>query len=102
MEVPVEQRKCDHHKEINIAFYCFDDNSFLCSKCFKEHKKHNIEIVDDLKEKDKIYKSLLAAKLNFTEYYIKLKNILKKVHDEVKKCVIVGTGAKSLKELLEK
>ena len=44
MEEPIEQKKCDNHKEINIAFYCFDDNSFLCSKCFKEHKKHNIEI----------------------------------------------------------
>ena len=54
MEVPVYQKKCDNHKEINIAFYCFDDNSYLCTKCFKEHKKHNIEIVDDLKEKDKI------------------------------------------------
>jgi len=49
METPVDQKKCDNHKEVNIAFYCFDDNSFLCSKCFKEHKKHNIEIVDDLK-----------------------------------------------------
>ena len=87
MEVPVEQRKCDHHKEINIAFYCFDDNSFLCSKCFKEHKKHNIEIVDDLKEKDKIYKSLLAAKLNFTEYYIKLKNILEKVQQNIQQTI---------------
>ena len=87
MEVPVEQRKCDNHKEINIAFYCFDDNSFLCSKCFKEHKKHNIEIVDDLKEKDKIYKSLLAAKLNFTEYYIKLKNILEKVQQNIQQTI---------------
>ena len=87
MEVPVEQRKCDNHKEINIAFYCFDDNSFLCSKCFKEHKKHNIEIVDDLKEKDKIYKSLLASKLNFTEYYIKLKNILEKVQQNIQQTI---------------
>ena len=50
MEAPIEQRKCDNHKEINIAFYCFDDNAYLCSKCFKEHKKHNIEIIDDLLE----------------------------------------------------
>lgn len=83
MEVPVEQKKCDNHKEVNIAFYCFDDNSFLCSKCFKEHKKHNIEIVDDLKEKDKIYKSLLAAKLNFSEYYSKIKKIVEKVQTSI-------------------
>ena len=58
MDEPIELKKCDNHKEVNIAFYCFDDNSFLCSKCFKEHKKHDIEIIDDLKEKDKISISL--------------------------------------------
>ena len=85
MEEPIEQKKCDNHKEINIAFYCFDDNSFLCSKCFKEHKKHNIEIIDDLKEKDKIYKSLIASKLNFTEYYTKVKLILEKLQQNLQK-----------------
>ena len=83
MEVPVDQKKCDNHKEINIAFYCFDDNSYLCTKCFKEHKKHNIEIVDDLKEKDKIYKSLLTANLNFNEYYNKVKKIIEKVQSNI-------------------
>ena len=87
MDPTIEQRKCDNHKEINIAFYCFDDNSYLCSKCFKEHKKHNIEIVDDLKEKDKVYKSLLAAKLNFTEYYIKIKKILEKVQTNIQQTI---------------
>ena len=85
MEEPIEQKKCDNHKEINIAFYCFDDNSFLCSKCFKNHKKHNIEILDDLKDKDKIYKSLIAAKLNFTDYYTKVKLILEKIQQNIQK-----------------
>jgi hypothetical protein len=83
METPIDQRKCDTHKEVNIEFYCFDDNSFLCSKCFKDHKKHNIEIVDDLKEKDKTYKSLIAAKLNFSDYYIKIKKVLEKVQSNI-------------------
>ena len=87
MDTTIEQRKCDNHKEINIAFYCFDDNSFLCTKCFKEHKKHNIEIVDDLKEKEKVYKSLLAAKLNFTEYYKKVKTILEKVQANIQQTI---------------
>ena len=87
MDVPIDEKKCDNHKEINIAFYCFDDNSFLCSKCFKDHKKHNIEIIDDLKEKDKIYKSLLASKLNFTEYYTKVKSILEKVQQNIQKTI---------------
>jgi hypothetical protein len=87
MDEPIDQKKCDNHKEINIEFYCFDDNSFLCSKCFKDHKKHNIEIIDDLKEKDKIYKSLLASKLNFTEYYTKVKSILEKVQQNIQKTI---------------
>ncbi len=85
MEVPIEQKKCNNHKEINMAFYCFDDNSCLCSKCFKDHKKHNIEIVDDLKDKDKIYKSIINANLNFEEYYIKVKKILEKVQLNIQK-----------------
>ena len=83
MEESVDQRKCDNHKEVNISFYCFDDNAYLCSKCFKDHKKHNIEIVDDLKEKDKIFKSLFAAKLYFTQYYTKIKKILEKVQANI-------------------
>jgi len=87
MDVPIEEKKCDNHREINIAFYCFDDNSSLCSKCFKEHKKHNLEIIDDLKEKDKIYKSLIASKLNFTDYYSKVKTILEKLEQNIQKAI---------------
>ena len=98
MDEPIELKKCDNHKEVNIAFYCFDDNSFLCSKCFKEHKKHNIEIIDDLKEKDKIYKSLLASKLNFTDYYIKIKQILEKLQQNIQKVLqFISTKLDDLK-----
>ena len=97
MEIPIEQRKCNNHKEINIAFYCFDDNSFLCSKCYKDHKKHNIEIVDDLKEKDKVYKSLLGAKLNFTEYYLKVKKIIETIQLNIQN--ILQFISKKLEEL---
>ena len=87
MGTSVDQKKCDNHKEINISFYCFDDKSCLCSKCFKDHKKHNIEILDDLKEKDKIYKSLLAAKLNFASFYSKIKKILEKVQNSIQQTI---------------
>ena len=98
MDEPIELKKCDNHKEVNIAFYCFDDNSFLCSKCFKEHKKHNIEIIDDLKEKDKIYKSLIASKLNFTDYYIKIKQILEKLQQNIQKVLqFISTKLDDLK-----
>ena len=97
MDIPIEQRKCNNHKEINLAFYCFDDNSFLCSKCFKDHKKHNIEIVDDLKEKDKVYKSLIGAKLNFTEYYLKVKKIIETIQLNIQN--ILQFISKKLEEL---
>ena len=98
MDEPIDLKKCDNHKEVNIAFYCFDDNSFLCSKCFKEHKKHNIEIIDDLKEKDKIYKSLIASKLNFTDYYIKIKQILEKLQQNIQKVLqFISTKLDDLK-----
>ena len=101
MEVPVDKKKCDNHKEVNIAFYCFDDNSYLCTKCFKEHKKHNIEIVDDLKEKDKLFKSLIAAKLNFTEYYIKIKKMLEKIQSNIEQTIqFISNKTNELKNTL--
>ena len=54
-------------------------------KMFQRTKKHNIEIIDDLKEKDKIYKSLVASKLNFTDYYSKVKVILEKLEQNIQK-----------------
>ena len=91
MEIQIQNKKCDNHKEINIAFYCFDDNSNLCSKCFKEHKKHNIEIIDDLVDKDRIYKSLLATKLTFSEYYQKIKGILENSLTNIQKLLQILT-----------
>jgi len=47
--------KCTNHPNLSFSFYCFDDKTFLCQKCFKFHKKHNIEILCDLKEKAEFY-----------------------------------------------
>ena len=58
MELSIGDRSCSRHKNATYSFYCFDDKEFLCSKCFKDHKKHNIEIIDDLKEKSLFIKSL--------------------------------------------
>ena len=89
MEIPIDERKCDNHKDINLAFYCFDDKSFLCSKCFKEHKKHNIEIIDDLKEKSLFFKSLNKMGLNLIDYYIKMKQILEDTKEEIEKSLLI-------------
>ena len=36
-----------NHKESKFSFYCFDDKSYLCDECFREHKDHKIEIKSD-------------------------------------------------------
>ena len=83
MEPKIKDKKCSHHKNTIFSFYCFDDKEFLCSKCFKDHKKHNIEIIDDLKEKTLFFKSLNKMYLSLTDYYLKVKKILEKVKSEI-------------------
>ena len=89
MEPKVKDKKCSHHKNTIFSFYCFDDKEFLCSKCFKEHKKHNIEIIDDLKEKSLFFKSLNKMFLTLTDYYLKVKSILEKVKNEIEDSLII-------------
>lgn len=89
MEPKVKDKKCSHHKNTIFSFYCFDDKEFLCSKCFKEHKKHNIEIIDDLKEKSLFFKSLNKMFLSLTDYYLKVKSILEKVKNEIEDSLII-------------
>lgn len=83
MESKIKDKKCSHHKNTIFSFYCFDDKEFLCSKCFKEHKKHNIEIIDDLKEKTLFFKSLNKMYLTLNDYYLKVKKVLEKVKSEI-------------------
>ena len=51
-------KTCVNHKNESFNFYCFDDKQFLCDNCFKEHRKHNIEVKSELIKSDRIYKSL--------------------------------------------
>ena len=41
---------CINHKDSKFLFYCFDDKSYLCEECFREHKSHNLEIKSDIKK----------------------------------------------------
>ena len=43
-----ENSTCANHKESKFSFYCFDDKSYLCDECFREHKDHKIEIKSDI------------------------------------------------------
>ena len=83
MDLSIGDKTCSIHKNTIFSFYCFDDKEFLCSKCFKDHKKHNIEIIDDLKEKSLFLKSLNKTGQSLTEFYIKMKKVLEDVKQEI-------------------
>ena len=97
MDAKLNKKKCSYHKDQYFSFYCFDDKTFLCSKCFKEHKKHNIEIIDDLREKSLFFKTLNKMGINLTEYYLKVKKILEETKDEIEEALL--TINKKLEEL---
>lgn len=43
-------KKCKNHQDKDYEFYCFNDKSFLCSFCFfTEHRNHNVDIIDNIK-----------------------------------------------------
>ena len=44
-----ENLNCINHKDSKFLFYCFDDKSYLCDECYREHKLHKIEIKTDIK-----------------------------------------------------
>ena len=50
-----QYKKCSIHPDTPFTFFCFDDKTFLCTKCFKEHKKHRLEIKEDLQLKAALY-----------------------------------------------
>lgn len=83
MELSINEKKCSHHKNTFFSFYCFDDKEFLCSKCFKAHKKHNLEIIDDLKEKSLFLKSLNKTGQSLIDFYSKIKKVLEDVKKEI-------------------
>lgn len=51
-------KMCYQHKGRNSNFYCFDDQKFLCDNCFKEHRRHNLEVISEIEKKEMIYKTL--------------------------------------------
>lgn len=97
MELKLSLKKCSNHKDQVFSFYCFDDKLFLCSKCFKDHKKHNIEIIDDLKEKSLFFKSLNKLGKSLTDYYLIIKNVLEKTKTEIEESLLLIN--KKLEEL---
>lgn len=90
MEITSFDKKCFNHHDNDSYFYCFDDKIFLCDICFKEHRKHNIEVKSEIKKYENIYQKLnknksinenlqrIQSKLN--EIKINVENNLKKIN----------------------
>jgi hypothetical protein len=75
---------CSNHTSNPYEFFCYDDKLYLCDKCFKTHKKHNIEIKSDINEtnslfiiiKKTVYSVLLEQYKSFKEKLIEIRKNL--------------------------
>ena len=92
--------KCSNHPNLAFSFYCFDDKIFLCQKCFKLHKMHNIEIICDLKEKADFYSRIINTKnFCFIEQYDEHKKTLLNIRNIIdEKISDIDKIIKNLKE----
>ena len=78
------EEKCINHQDKNSNFYCFDERVFLCDTCFKEHKKHNIEVKSEIKKNDTIYRQI-TPKNSISENLKEIKNKLTEIKVELEK-----------------
>ena len=87
MEEDIFNKKCVNHENENFTCYCFDDKVFLCDKCFKEHRKHNIDLKANLIKNNELYNSLnVENNINETleEVKSKINDIRKEIDDIIK------------------
>ena len=73
---------CTQHKGINSLFYCFDDNKFLCDRCYKEHRKHNLEVISEIEKKEMIYNKL-NGKNTMEDLLKEIKLILSELNNDI-------------------
>jgi len=78
------EEKCINHQDKNSNFYCFDEKVFLCDTCFKDHKKHNIEVKSEIKKNDTIYRQI-TPKNSILENLKEIKNKLTEIKVELEK-----------------
>lgn len=76
--------KCSTHPNESFTFYCFDDKKLLCDICFKEHRKHNIDLKTNLIEYNKMYNSFKTGK-NIYQTLEEMKSKLNDIKNEIDK-----------------
>ena len=92
------EAKCFNHHEKISNFYCFDEKVFLCDACFKDHKKHNIEVKSEILKTDAFYRTLTTKNSmidNLKEIRTKLTNIKDDIEQKLTK---INTLITSLSE----
>lgn len=78
--------KCVNHIDVNFLFYCFEDKSFLCEECFREHKAHKVEIKADIKKVSDFIQLLKKSNSkDIKNIYEKIEKSLKELKDEIEK-----------------
>ena len=78
-------KKCRNHPNLDFEFFCFDDKTFLCENCLKQHKKHNFELKNDLVSGDFSYKYLRNVIYPLTDVFNQIKEELLKLRDFINK-----------------
>jgi len=76
--------KCVNHQDKNSNFFCFDEKVLLCDSCFKEHRKHNIEVKSELKKNDTLFRSI-TQKNSLTENLKEMKKSLVELKTDIDK-----------------
>ena len=74
--------KCVNHQDKNSNFFCFDEKVLLCDSCFKEHRKHNIEVKSELKKNDTLFRSI-TRKNSLTENLKEMKKTLAELKTDI-------------------
>ena len=87
-----EEINCVNHKDSKFLFYCFDDKSYLCEKCFREHKSHNVEIKEDIKKVSAFVETLKKTdSKNMKQIYTKAEKNLKDIKEKIEQILLVIT-----------
>ena len=76
------EKKCVNHLDKNSNFFCFDEKVLLCDTCFKEHRKHNIEVKSELKKNDILFRSI-TKKNSLTENLKDMKIQLSEIKSDI-------------------
>ena len=80
---------CKNHIDTKFLFYCFDDKSFLCEECFREHKSHKVEIRADIKKVSDFIQILKKSNSkNIKSIYENIEKTLKNLKDEIENLLL--------------